>query len=516
MTKSSSERRIQILLQGCGIAVLIMLRLVWRHVSPSHSDLYHRMLPMNSVYGGVTIDLAVLCLLCICALWLLDRFDPDTKSLLWSIGGIFVVEQLSAFLVAAGFSSFGLRLLILVLIALGPLLWLWKRDWYSKAVRGTRVLLFTLGFCIFWILPQLTYMAIRPEPQDVHSFVKAVPQAEHPQRRVVWILFDELSQDQLFDHRQPDLSFPAFDQFRAQSTMFSDMQPAGFFTELVVPSLLWGHEVRGERSDLSGNLSVKTLKHGWIRFPANNTVFADAKRAGWSSGVAGWYNPYCRTYEPWLDWCAWNQRINPIVSGYLQDRSLLWNVNAPLLRTEAQVFHLGTRAPSNAVTHAQDYTELMQWSHQLIADEDIGFVFLHLPLPHPSGFYNRKTGQLGVPGSYLDNLALTDKTLAQLLQWIGETKLAPETTIILCSDHSWRVPLWKNQSTMWTREDARASQGKFDPRPVLMVRFPNQNTPQVISRSFSALKEHDLIETLLQKPMDADSLKNWVETQTAH
>ena len=54
---------------------------------------------------------------------------------------------------------------------------------------------------------------------------------------------------------------------------------------------------------------------------------------------------------------------------------------------------------------------LIASSQKLIGDDSIGFVFIHLPVPHPGGFYNRQTGAFSVPGSFLDNLALADRAL---------------------------------------------------------------------------------------------------------
>jgi Sulfatase len=510
MASEPRENRLRVLLEGCGAGILLMFRYVWLHLSPVHVDLYHRLLPMNAVYGAVAIDLVIICAVCSTVLWLLDHFDANGRTLVWIIVATVCVTQTWAFFVWLGdINVHTLKPVWLALICLvsGVALWLWQKPLYQKGVMAGRAILALLGICIVWILPQLIYMAIHKEPHDVQSFVRPVPAAQMPQRRIIWILFDELSQDQTFDHRQPGMSLPALDQFRSQSVMFSDVNPAGFYTELVVPSLLWGHTITDERSDLSGNIYVKTSAHGWQAFPADKSIFADAQQDGWSTGIAGWYNAYCRTYGPWLNWCAWMLHA-AIPGNYLQGKSLWWNVNAPLVRTESKLLGREYRIPSSAEIHAADYEYLIQKSHELIDDEKIGFIFLHLPLPHPGGFYDRKTGELGVNGSYLDNLALTDKTLSELMEWIGKTSLASKTTVVICSDHSWRVGLWR-VSPMWTKEDELASRGKIDTRPVLMVHFSGETTPEVISQSFPAIQEHALIELLLRGPMTPDELKRW-------
>lgn len=498
-----------------------MLPRLWVNLSPLHADLYHRLLPMNTVFGGMAIDLAAACLLCTAAFWLLERRDPEDKSLWWALVAAIAIVELCVLVLWAGILQAhldvpltGIAFAGVACVGGAVALWLLQRLWYQKTVRGFRAALAMVGVCVFWMLPQMVYMAMRPEaylPSHSAHIISAARQTPH--RRIIWILFDELSQDQVFDHRQADVALPELNRFRSQSVMFSDVQPAGYFTTLVVPSLISGRTIKSERSDLSGNLFIKNAGH-WQRFPAEDSVFADAEREGWSTGVAGWYNPYCRIYGTWLDWCAWTFR-SPIYGGYKQGKSVWWNANAPLASVEAaamRVLRRRTVVKTNAQMHAADYDDLMRWSHELIDDEQVGFVFLHLPLPHPGGFYNRKTGRLGVSGSYVDNLALSDQSLGQLMEWVAQTRLASQTTVIVCSDHSWRVPMWRLEPG-WTPEDERASGGRFDPRPVLMVHFPGETIPGAVAKPFPAIWEHDLIEDMLREPMTAEELEHWADKQ---
>ena len=56
----------------------------------------------------------------------------------------------------------------------------------------------------------------------------------------MWLLFDELSYDQTFEHRFPGLAMPAFDKFKSESVVFSDLKPAGYYTDRVIPALFLG------------------------------------------------------------------------------------------------------------------------------------------------------------------------------------------------------------------------------------------------------------------------------------
>src|SRR6185437_4103586 len=93
ITSTSRQSQLTIWLEGCGAGILLMLRLAWIHISPVHEDLYHRPLPMNTVFGGLAIDLTIVCLLCTGVFWLLRRFDPDGQSLFWVlIAGILALN----------------------------------------------------------------------------------------------------------------------------------------------------------------------------------------------------------------------------------------------------------------------------------------------------------------------------------------------------------------------------------------------------------------------------------------
>lgn len=500
-------------LQGCGAAILLMLGILWLHISPLHSDLYHRLLPLNHVYWGVAIDLAVVCVLTTTVLLLIEKADSKQHSFWWAIVAALLIWRLHIFLIWQGSlpaRPFKPVFTLLICLAVGLALFFRSRSGYMRMVAGLRLVLALAGVCIVWIMPQLLYMAIHPEPREQSGFVRAIPQAALPHRRIVWLVFDELSQDQITDHRQPGIDLPAFDRLRSQSLTFSDVQPAGYYTELVLPSLLWGKVVKGERSDLEGRLSVKT-ETSWRRFPDQESIFADAHRDGWTAGVAGWYNPYCRTYAAELDRCDW-RLSTPIPGEYSPQESIAWNVFAPVRKSFLRMIGYKYRTPANAVVHASDYSAIMQWSQQLIADENVQFVFLHLPVPHPYGIYNRHTATLGVDGSYLDNLVIADSAMSQIMQWIASTKSASLTTLVVCSDHSWRIPMW-SKTPGWTKEDQQASQGRFDTRPVLMVHLPEQAQPATISQPFPALKEHDMIEDLLKADFTPEGLEAWAAVQ---
>jgi membrane-anchored protein YejM (alkaline phosphatase superfamily) len=87
--------------------------------------------------------------------------------------------------------------------------------------------------------------------------------------------------------------------------------------------------------------------------------------------------------------------------------------------------------------------------------------------------------------------------LGELLNSLNATSSAAETTVILCSDHSWRIPLWRS-TPQWSKEEEAASHGFFDKRPVLMIHFPGQTRERDITVPFEEIRIHDIIERMLR------------------
>jgi hypothetical protein len=226
-----------------------------------------------------------------------------------------------------------------------------------------------------------------------------------------------------------------------------------------------------------------------------------------TTGLIGSYNPYCRLLPQQLDDC-WTQLL--LFGDHLSGgKSTLGNVSAPVYAALARTFHWPLE---HRPDDAERFNSLIKASEDLLSDENMDFILIHLPVPHPPGIYRRSTGRLVPGGSYIDNLALSDKTLGELQADIDKTASASQTAVILSSDHSWRVPMWRN-AIGWTAEDERASQGRFDTRPVLMVHLPGQAQPVTVTKPFPAIEEHDLIENLLRSSYTAQELDRWIQAQ---
>jgi hypothetical protein len=164
--------------------------------------------------------------------------------------------------------------------------------------------------------------------------------------------------------------------------------------------------------------------------------------------------------------------------------------------------------------HRASLEAIMHQGKALIAHNNIRFVFMHLPVPHPPGIYDRATGKLRDAGTYIDNLALADRSLGELISSLNATASANNTTLIVSSDHSWRTPMWRSNGGLSGEEEA-ASRGEFDARPMLMIHFAQQSSEVIVSQPFPQVALHEIIASMLRgRIQSTPDLETWLKTQS--
>ena len=507
----------QHVLEGCGAAILILLAYLWPQISPSHAALYFSVLPVNTVSLGILIDLVVLVLAWAALTFLVARKDKENRSPAWAIlltisvvvtvASIAKVAELHQRVPKPGFLAAGI--LILGFAALR-----WSPALYRRGITVFRVALVLVGFCIFWMLPELIFVSLhRPTPDKV-SFRHFSADPDASSERVVWVLLDELSYAQVFEIPHSNLYLPALHALAAESFSFSNLSAPGYYTAKVVPSLILGRQISELESTLDGQAIIRTEKDShWRVLDLQQTLFAEAQRDGWTTGVAGWSNPYCRLLSSVLDSCFWYpDQFTPayMYSHMSSQKSTIENALAPLSSSFRRLMHEKSKDPSSVDFHVRDAQGVLAPAEKLVADKDIRFAFVHMPVPHPPGVYDRATEHIGVGGSYLDNLALADRDLQALLDSVRSAELDRHTIVIVCSDHSWRIPLWRG-AAWWTKEDEEAAKSGFDPRPVLLVHFPGQQKGPTITQPMNSLVMHDAIAEILRgRISDAAQFSDWL------
>jgi hypothetical protein len=235
--------KVKYLLEGCGIAILVLLSYIWPQVSPNHVAIYLSVLPVTSITLGILIDVVALAAISTLVIALASRGDGDTNGRVVWVALIFVAISAAVSSIAKLTEVHTLTRNSAVLaggVALPVCLTrYWSSLKYKVLVRGFRLVLALIGLCGIWIIPQLLFIALHRQSGDELAFRKPTS-TNIPLRRIVWILFDELSYAQAFESRDSSLRLPNFDWLRDRSTSFSQLSPVGYYTARVVPSFLAG------------------------------------------------------------------------------------------------------------------------------------------------------------------------------------------------------------------------------------------------------------------------------------
>jgi hypothetical protein len=497
-----------------GLSVLCCLPLIGPLISPSHLFVYHSSGPVVSVFVAALLDVIILWIM-LTGLFLIAQKLPRLWLGVWL--ALVVLAPWTLLKIGAKAQFWLLPHWVSQTLFFGSALCLlttmmcWRPSFLRIFQRIQSFAATLLGFTaifgvisngqVLWCLWQARGLKT---PISLHHRLVATAGTEaQPKPRIIWILLDELSYEQVYEHRLVGLDLPAFDNIAQQSTVFTHVVPAGNRTENVIPSLMTGLPVDHIHSSADGarlSLHDPALNH-WHLFDQHETIFQDALNAGYSTAVTGWYNPYCRILPEVIDRCYWTSRSTG-------EGSVTANAIAPLRNSIESTLRVFSRRSSRltvddqgAEFHISAYRDLLEAGDERLNDSSSGFLFLHMPVPHPGGIYNRRTGRFALnEGSYIDNLALADLYLGHVYKLLKQRNEWDSSMILIMGDHSWRTQLLWAGSPTWTAEDETASHGgQFDDRPAYIVKMPQQKQPSRVETPFSAIRTRALLQGVLNR-----------------
>ncbi len=522
-----------------GFATIFMLASIEPVVEPEQRAFYHWSGPAARFFLPTAIHFLAVWLALTLLLWA-SRSPGRKRVMLWS--GLLLVVPWSILksLEALGLvhpNHLGRVFFLGALLATILLTAFWRptfaRRFESFVASASTVLIFLglfggLMLCrLAWYGWQGTLLASQLPLQYAHAFPPAKP------HRIIWILMDELSYDQTFAHRFPGLALPAFDALASDATSFTQDIPADIQTEVVLPGLLAGRNFDNIRTSAYDRLSAHNADTGkWQPFNQHNTVFQDAKDAGFGTAIAGWFNPYCRIVPQVVDQCYWTYNRDStatVVSVALAPlEGIIGSVPTfgfdRMVRLHKYLMHplqSTLEKESQTYLHIADYQALDAASSHLLRDPSASFVLLHIPVPHPAGIYDRHTARFTeTTSSYINNLALADKYLGGLRQTLEQTGQWDSSTIVVMGDHSWRTrQIWwfPKLGHAWSWEDNQASRGgQYDPRPVYLVKLPNQTTSARIDSPYQAYNTRKLFDAIMAHQINTPTdLSTWAHALPA-
>lgn len=378
---------------------------------------------------------------------------------------------------------------------------------------------FFAAFAIFALVMtgQLVHAALwRPGPQ---SFTAQLPAADPARPRLVWIVFDELADQPVFENRDPSLQLPNFDRLRSQSTFFSQVTPIASRTVKVILGLQSGQVVTDFSFSSDNRFTVRNAGDPHAHpFDPGATLFGMAHQSGLTTSVVGWYLPYCTTFATLITDCYWNNEDAQDRGPTAPQATLAQNIIFPLRILVEQI--VAPRSASadfavwNSRNHAGSVIDLEQHAIAAAAASKADILYLHLPAPHPPAVWDRQSQRFAPGGSYLDSLDSTDHILGEILDRLQNQPRWSSTMLIVQGDHSWRTWMWRSLPG-WTAEDERVSHGgQWDPRPVLLIHEPGQQIARTVSVPTSLMTVHDRVAAEIENI--SQSKQNSGEPQSPH
>jgi hypothetical protein len=370
-----------------------------------------------------------------------------------------------------------------------------------------------------------SFSRVETEPAVAEQLAQLRPRPENKvKNRVVWIIFDEL------DYRVPfeikPLALPEFERFKNESLSATDARSPARDTLESIPSLLTGKPVEHGSPSGKAELILHFADQTTAKFSETNDIFSDVRALDGNAAVIGWYHSYCRTIGRRLAACGWEG------DKYSGSRSL----GAAMLRQAEELavllplifssdIDLIEQSIDSNFEPEEERTREMVDAHRqrleavkaAVVNPELDLVFIHLPLPHPPAKYDRLTREFSqLHQDYVNNLALSDDVLGQIRRQMEEAGEWDDSTVLISTDHQWRVEHWKDSKISFTAND-RALTGEIEDRRVpFMIKLKNQKQATVYDRRFNTVVSRALLLAVMKGEINAPAeLKNWLDAAIA-
>jgi len=149
--------------------------------------------------------------------------------------------------------------------------------------------------------------------------------------------------------------------------------------------------------------------------------------------------------------------------------------------------------------HIAAYKKIIHDSLAAAVDSRANLVFLHLPVPHPIGIYNRDTGAFDSTGArdYFDNVTLADHALGEIRRAMEAAGLWDRSAVLVTADHPLRVELWATEPG-WSPMSARSTGNRSHPLVPFLWKAPGQTTAAAYDGAFNTVMTDRLMLAYLR------------------
>lgn len=356
----------------------------------------------------------------------------------------------------------------------------------------------------------------------------AVQRPKKTTARVVWLLFDEMDQGLLFEHRPPGINLPNLDRFRSESLYADDARPTARWTMIALPALITGHLL--SRAELKGASDLALWPEDdskALSWRADSNVFRRVRNLGMDTAMIGWHHPYCRVLNDVLSYCHWEsseQGSAELETEYHLRRLgimrgmifiMEWKIEDAL--TKLHVIDPGFSRvaiqKSLRLRQQEEFRDIRSRALDVVANPNLDFVMVHWPAPHPYGIFDRFRNAFSTraDSTYLDNLVLVDRTMGEIRAAMEKAGVWDSTAILVTADHPLRPEMWRGKLS-WTAEMEQAVKGHSSVTVPFLLKMAGEKQSAPYHDCFNAVLTHDLLIAIAKSDVKtSDEAIRWLQ-----
>ena len=328
-----------------------------------------------------------------------------------------------------------------------------------------------------------------------------------PARRVVWMVFDNLDYRLAIEERPASLTLPNLDRLLSESFSATQAAAPSSVTARSMVALISGREVVRTLPLAADELLVQFAgEEEAVRWSTQPNIFSRVRAEGYRSSIIGWYHPYCRLLRDSVARCAWWPfEVTHTDRPLAQAMGEFIRMSVPPWARVDLFAWAGVNVKADARrSHTDKYLGTLDAALRDVSDPSLALVLVHWLVPHDPYIYDRATGELTLDPDpregYLDNLALMDKALGQMLGALRRSRTLDRTAIIVTSDHPWR--------------GSDSFDGKRDPRVPFIVRLPGTAQSYSYQVPLNTVATSEMLREILQgRLVSNDDLVRWLESR---
>jgi hypothetical protein len=503
----------------------------WRRLFFPFGEAYHLKLePYSMDYLGLLLNVLLTAVFFILSVVLLRYFLDERASIVlktfFLLSGALVLNNFRHQIYELSPNSFNyVNPIILIVILAFVILSFFK--WHNYLFDVLRRLSLILSPLLILTFAFAAWELIKPHPEDetpMENQLSAIRPQEKPElkNRVIWIIFDEL--DYAVPFEKHPVPLPEFEKLKESSIFATQALPPAYTTRDATASLLTGKKVEASEPLAKDELSLKFSNAGTAeKFSETTNILRRVRSLKGETAIVGWLHPYGRVLRQDLSACRWfsvdtyrdfeRQKLHQIIFHNFQ--SLL--VSLPFgARIESW---LDKKLKESIVdkSYLKRHLEMMKATNSAITDPNVDLAFIHLPFPHPPNYYEAEKGDFSSPltkatnrqNTYFDNLALTDKMLGEIRQNLENADLWDNSTIIVSSDHQWRVNIYKDEMD---QKEIQMTGGKEDGRVPFFLKLKGQKDSFIYEKPFNTVITQALILALMKGEISTiEEISGWLD-----